>query len=306
MYQEEEEDFENFPVTYSIDNQILMHREAHFGGDFALMLDYYRNEGKGVNKEFEIPRIEELYRLQQQTGRDLATYMLSGAEIEKISKAKEAYKALREIYTAKNAKNKIPKLIADLIFAENADVDDAVEMAVQEKGAIVPALVDLLRSEDFCDPLSPGYGQAPSLAAQCLGKIGDKRAIISLYETLGEGDFFNDDIILKALHAIGEPAKAFLLKVAHGKPINHDNEQAAIALINFKEDPEVSLASLSILKEIDLSKHEALATYLVLACEGLPKDSQAELIELGNKSNTPKTIKQDIQILTKLWKVNPV
>jgi HEAT repeat protein len=302
MHQEEEEEgFDNFPITYSIDNQILMHRETHFGGDFALMLEYYKNEGKGINKEFELSRIEELYKLQTQTGRDLATVMLSGAEIEKIAKAKEAYKALRDIYTIKKEKNKIPKLIADLILAENADIDAALEAVIAEKSAIVPALVELLRNEDFCDPLFPGYGQAPALAAECLGKIGDKRAIISLYESIGEGDFFNDDIILRALHSIGEPAKAFLLKVVHGHPINHDNEQAAIALINFKNDEDVSLTCLSLLKEIDLTKHEAFATYLVLACESLPKNIQSELIELGNKSNTPKTIKQDIQVLAKLW-----
>lgn len=297
MHQEEDEDFENYPITYSIDNQILMHREAHFGGDFALMLDYYNNEGKGVNKEFELSRINELYTLQQQTGKDLAAFMLSGPEIEKIATAKEAYKALRDIYTVKSPKIKIPKLIADLILAENTDTDAALEAVISEKSAIVPALVELLRSEEFCDPLFPGYGQAPALAARCLGKIGDKRAIISLYELIGEGDFFDDDIILRALHSIGEPAKAFLLKVVHGRPINHDNEQAAIALINFKDDPEVSLACLSLLKEIDIAKYEAFATYLVLACEGLPKSSQAQLIELANKTNTPKTIKQDILVL---------
>lgn len=301
MHQEEEEGFDNFPITYSIDNQIIMHREAHFGGNFALMIDYYKNDGKGVNKEFEISRIEELSKLQMQSGRDLATFLLSGAEIEKIAEAKNAYKTLRDIYTVKNTKNKLPKLISDLILAENEDTESAIQAVISEKSAIVPALVELLRNEAFCDPLFPGYGQAPALAAECLGKIGDKRAIISLYEAIGEGDFFNDDIILKALRSIGDPAKDFLLKVLHGHPINHDNEQAAIALIHFKDDVEVSLACLSLLKEIDLTKNEALATYLVLTCESLPKNKQAELIELANKFNTPKTIKQDIQILAKMW-----
>jgi HEAT repeat protein len=301
MHQEEDEDFDNFPITYTIDNQILMHRDAHFGGDFALMLDYYNHEGKGVYKDFELSHIKELYQLQQKTGKDLAAFMLSGPEIEKIAKAKKAYKALRDVYAIKHLKNKIPKLIADLILAENADTDAALEAVISEKNAIVPALVELLNNEDFCDPLFPGYGQAPALAAECLGKIGDKRAIIALFELIGEGDFFNDDIILKALHSIGDPAKTFLLKVAHGRPINHDNEKAAIALINFKDDPEVSLACLSLLKEIDIAQYEAFATYLVLACESLPKTSQSELIELASKTNTPKLIKQDIYELAKLW-----
>lgn len=301
MQQEQDEDFDQYPITYSIDSQILMHREVHFGGDFEVMLNYYNKEGKGINKDFEISRIEELYQLQKKTGKDLATVMLSGAEMEKVAKAKQAYKTLRHVYAIKSGKNKIPHLIADLILAENAEADAAVEAVVSEKGAIVPALIDLLRNEDFGDSLFPGYGQAPALAAECLGKIGDKRAIIALYELIGEGDFFNDEMVLKALYSIGKPAKDFLLKVVHGQPINLDNEQAAIALINFKDDPEVSIACLSILKDMDISKHEALAAYLLLACEGLPKDYHSQFIQLGNKPGAPKTIKQDIQILAKLW-----
>src|SRR5438105_2356226 len=98
MQQEEDEDFDQYPITYSIDNQILMHREVHFGGNFEVMLHYYKNEGKGINKEFEISRIEELFELQQKTGKDLAAVMLSGPEIEKVAKAKQFYKTLRHIY----------------------------------------------------------------------------------------------------------------------------------------------------------------------------------------------------------------
>lgn len=298
----EEEDFDNYPISYSIDNQIIMHRDAHFSGDFALMLDYYKKEGKGVSKEFEISRIEELQQLQNRTGKDLATFMLSGPEAEKVSLAKQAYKKLRDLYNVKKPKNRIPLLIADLVLSEDVDAPSEIQAVFAEKGSIVPALVDLLRNEDFYDPLFPGYGQAPALAAKCLGLIGDKRAIISLFEALGEGDFFNDDMILNALHAVGEPAKAFLLKVLHGRPINHDNEQAAIALVNFKDDPEVSAACLAMLKEIDLAKNEALAIYLILACEGLPSIAQKEqLIELAKLPATPKTLQQDILALSKLW-----
>lgn len=299
----EEEEFEDFPVAYAIDNLILMHRDVHFSGSFPLMLDYYRKEGKGVSQEFDIPRIEELQKLQDSTGKDPAVLMLSGAEAEKIAQAKQAYKTLRDIYHFKNAKNKHPQLIADLILSEEIEPDAEIAAIVTEKSAIVPALVELLRNEDFYDPLFPGYGQAPALAAKCLGLIGDRRAIISLFESLGESDFFNDDIVLEALHTIGEPAKAFLLKVLHGRPLNADNEQAAIALVNFKNDPEVSAACLKMLKEIDLHKNEALATYLVLACEGLQDPAMRQaFIALTHDAATPKILKQDIAAVSKSWK----
>lgn len=297
----EDDNFDEFPISYSIDNQILMHRDSHFSGNFDLMLDYYKNEGKGINKEFDIARIEDLQRTQYQSGKNLSTFMLSGAELEKIAQTKTAYKTLRDLYSIKSKNNKIPILIADLILSEDAEATKEIDAIVREKTAIVPALVDLLRNEQFYDPLFPGYGQAPALAAKCLGLIGDKRSIISLFEAIGEGDFFNDDIVLDALRAIGDPAKSFLLKVLHGSPINQDNERAAIALIHFKEDPEVGEACLKMLKDIDLQKHQTLATYLILACESLPRNKQQDLLELAKNPKCPKSLQQDINAVSHSW-----
>ncbi len=298
----DDEEFENYPIAYSIDNAILMHRDVHFGGNFAIMLDYYTKEGRGICPDFDIARIQELYQSEQQTGNNLSPLLLSGAEAEKVSLAKQSYRQLRDLYQLRNPKSILPRLIADLILAEDdEEAQRAMQAAAAEKTAIVPALIDLLRNEDFYDPLFPGYGQAPVLAAQCLGLIGDKRAIISLFEAIGEGDFFNEDTMLDALHAIGEPAKIFLLKVLHGRPLTMDNEQAAIALIRFKNDAEVAAACLQTLHEIDLNKNLALATYLVLVCEGLPADMRQELLALAENPATPKSIRQDIIAVAKSW-----
>lgn len=298
----EPEDFDEFPIAYSIDNAILMHRDAHFGGDFSTMIDYYNKGGKGVNQEFDLSRIEELHSTQQRTGKDLSPLMLSGAEAEKVSHSRDLYKQLRDLYEKKHVKSSIPRLIADLILAEEEETQQAVQAVVKEKGAIVPALIDLVRTEDFYDPLFPGYGQAPVLAAECLGLIGDKRAIISLFESIGTGDFFNEDVILDAIRTIGQPAKEFLLRVLHGRPLNIDNERAAIALVKFKDDHEVAQACLTMLQEIDLVKEEALATYLVLACEGLSSKKEREaLLALAKHPKTPKTVRQDIMAVAKAW-----
>lgn len=298
----DDNDPENFPMTYSVDNAILMHRDAHFGGDFAVMLNYYEKGGKGVSKEFEIERIKDLVEIEKQSHGNLAALYLTGAEAERVSKAKQAYVALRELYEIPNPKSKLPLLIADLIFSEEVDAPEEVAAIVAQKGSIVQLLIDLLRNEDFYDPLFPGYGQAPALAARCLGIIGDKRAIISLFESIGEGDFFNEDIILDSLKIIGEPAKEFLLKVLHGRPLNQDNEKAAIALIEFKNDPGVSEACLKMLQEIDIAKNNLLATYLILACEGLPdRAHRKEFLSLAEDPSLPKTICQDIKTVASLW-----
>lgn len=295
------DDIEELPLAYSIDNAILMHRDVHFGGSFPIMLDYYSKEGRGINQEFDIERIKELYLTEQQSGKNLAALMLSGSEAEKIAKAREKYKQLRDLCEKHSTKNRIPILIANLILAEEEETEQAINEIVEQKSAAVPALIDILRSEDLHDALFPGYGLAPALATQCLGMIGDKRAIISLFELIGEGDFFNEDSLLDALYAIGTPAKEFLLKVLHGRPLNLDNERAAIALTHFTQDSEVASACFKMLQEPDVLKTPLLPTYLALACEGLSAKEQRDFIKFSKNPVLPTSLQKDMQAISKTW-----
>lgn len=290
---------DDFPVSQAIDNIILMHRDAHFGGDFEVMLDYYLKEGKGTLPDIDIRRIEELASLERKMQQNLAALLLSGVEAEKVGQAKEMYKNLRSVY---EKKDKLPQLIADLILTEEFEPEAEMEALVKEKNVVVPSLIQILKSEDLYDPLFPGYGKAPALAAQVLGKIGDKRAIIALFEALGAGDFFDEETIYSALHAIGEPAKEFLLKVVQGKPFNEDNEKAAIALIQFKNYADVPETCLKLLKDPLVLKDIPLATYLILACEGLKEASLREEFKgLIQDEKFPKHFKQDIKAVCHVW-----
>lgn len=295
---EPEDDFENFPLTDSVDKEILMHRDAHFGGQFPIMLDYYREEGKGVNPNFDLSRIESLAAAEMQMKQNLAPLILSGADADKVAQAKEAYKKLRDVYEVENPKSPHPRLIADLILSEEENPEKEIEAIVAQKGAIVPALIELLRSEEIYDSLFPGYGLASSSIVRCLERIGDKRAIISLFEAIGHGDFDEDDLIFRALKAIGEPAKEFLLRVVSSKPINEDNERAAIALIQFKDDQQVGLHCLKLLQKPEFQKDESLATYFVLTCESLLNTPhRKEFLALAENPNLPSTVRQDIKAL---------
>lgn len=298
-------DSEGIPLVNAQDTAILMHREAHFGGKFDIMLDYYINEGKGVNPDFDLERIHALAKIEKEMKSDLAPLMLSGVDAERVAESKSAYKKLRQLYEkTPQAATKNMRLMADLILSEEQDPAEEIEAIVKEKSAIVPALIELLKAEEYYDPLFPGYGFAPSLVARCLGLIGDKRAIISLFEAMGQGDFFDEDTALNALKAIGAPAKEFLLKVAHGRPINEDNEKAAIALIAFKEDEDVAKACLDMLKDPQVRKDIPLATYLILTCEGLNKaEDRKAFQDLAQDASTSKILAQDIHAVAKTWNI---
>lgn len=298
-----DEALHEYSLSDELDSKIFMHRDAHFGGNFPFMIDYYEKMGKGVLPELDLKRMCALHEVEQTYGKNLAGDFLSDVEVERVEQAKKSYETLKALYVGvRTSFNHIPRLIADLILSEENDPIQEIDAIVAEKNKIVPALLDLVKSENYHDPLFPGYGIAPSLAAKCLGLIGDKRAIISLFELIGNEDFFNEEDVLKALYQIGEPAKEFLLKILQSKPFTFDNERAAIVLLAFKEDQEVAEMSFSILKQLDLKKFPILATYLILICEGLKSEkSRQELLSLEKDPNISKSVKLDIKTISKSW-----
>lgn len=293
---------DDLPARDTQDITILMHRDAHFGGQFEVMLEYYRQGGKGKHPDFTIGEIDRLFAMEKQAKQNLAPMMLTGPDAEKVAQAKEAYKRLRDLYEEEHLPSHFPLLIADLILSEEEDPQKEIEAIVREGEPIVPSLIELLRSEILYDPLFPGYGLVPELAARCLGGIGDKRAIITLFESIGEVDFSLEDTALHALKAIGNPAKEFLLTVLKSHPITQDNERAAIALIAFKEDPEVAKSCLTLLQNPEVRQNIPFATYLVLACEGLKGTKEANtFIALAEDPATPKMLQQDIKAIAHEW-----
>lgn len=288
-------EYRDLPTNTEQDTLILMHRDAHFGGNFEIMIDYYEKGGKGVRPELELSHILALHRLEMELEQDLAGSILGGAEAERVAKAKNAYKELRDLYDNPQMKGSYALLIADLILSEELEPESEIAAIVERKGAAIPALIELLKSQDFYDPLFPGYGFAPELAAKCLGLIGDHKAVISLFESIHEGDFFEEETALQALKAIGQPAKDFLLQVLRSRPINQDNERAAIALVSFKQDPEVAEACLELLLDPETRQNLLFSSYLALVCEGLQDAKlQQRLKKLAEDPTTPKDLRKDI------------
>lgn len=293
---------DTFAVRNAMDSTILMHRDAHFGSNFDVMLDYYRAGGRGVNPEIEISNIETLAELEKQVGENLANLYLTEAEAEKVISATDEYKRLRDLYEDSAKEKRLARLIADLILTEDEDAKEEIAALAKEGKVVVPSLIKLLKTETYNDPLFPGYGQTAVLAAKTLGEIGSPEAVGALFEVMRDGDFFQEEVILDALKHIGEPAKAFLLKILHTRPIHRNADQAAIALIAFRDDSKVAKECLDLLQDPDVRREPVMATYLVLACEGLknPEDRQ-KFLSMANDPSISSSIKLDIKAVAKEW-----
>ncbi len=291
-----------FPLNYEEDANIIMHRDCHFAGQFSIMLEYYENEGIGIAEDISIERIRELAAYEEQFGTNLATLLLTGSDAEKVAEVRAVYKTLREIYEVRNPKHRYPLLIADLVLTEEAIPEEEMAAIIAEKGAIVPSLIELIDSDEYYDPLYPGYGLAPGNALACLQKIGDKRAIIALFESIGRHDFFNEDVAISALWHIGEPAKEFLLKVLRSRTITEDNIRVAIALVAFEDDEEIAQACWDILHNLDVKAHPIFAGYLSLCCEGLTNLADRDAFRtLALTASVPQEVKDDMQTILHAW-----
>ncbi len=290
-------DTTDFDLRDAIDIDILMQRDAHFGGSFPLMIEYYQRGGKGIQEEFSLKRIEELAIFERSLEQNLSLLVLGDEERATVKKSLEEYRNLRLLLQKKDAISRYPQLIANLILAETEEAEEEILAITKEGHKIVPELMALLKNDEYYSPLFPGYGKAPYLAAKSLGLIGDKRAIITLFEHLREGDFFDEEILIKALKAIGSSSKEFLLKVVQKKPINEDNERAALVLAEYSFDESVAKIAFSLIQDPDFQKDTLLCGYLILACRGLKGTPlEKSFRELANNPSF-KEFKNDFKVV---------
>lgn len=290
------------PIIDTIDMEILMHRDVHFGGSFDVMLEYYMQEGVGKMPDFEIDTILRLKTLEEDLQENLSDHYLPEKAKEQVKGAKKMYQDLRSVYSDKK---KPPEsvLLSDLILTEEEFPEKEIQSIVKKGKDIVPTLIYLLSSHTFYDPLNPGYGRSPIFAAKCLSEIQDARAIPPLFEALGQDNFFTDEEIIKALVSFGDLSKTFLITRLKSEPFSNDNEYAAIALSGFTDDEDIAQASLEILEQEETLTRPLFASYLVFTCSNLTKSSeQNRFIAITKKETLPKTILEEMMIVIKHWK----
>jgi HEAT repeat protein len=286
-----------FSLTDEFDHQIIMHRNAHFSGSFSLMEEYYINEAKGAMPEFELPRIRTLAALENEDPYAFSD-LLTPSEMAEVEKARQLYQNLRKVYEEESV-SPIPKAIADLLLSEDEDSKSEIEALVDLGKEAVPALITVVQNDDLFNSLFPGYGFAPAAAMLALGKIGDSRAIIPLFEAMAGADFFTESVIIDAFKLIGEPAKSFLLSRLKNHPLTQENTQAAVALAAFQEDSEVIRACLDLL-EVTATQpsYLNLSNYLLMNCSAT-QDSQdkSRLTALAENPSLPTALKEEFKML---------
>ena len=153
------------PLLNTIDLEILMHKDAHFGGSFPVMIEYYENNGIGIQEEFEISRIKDLYHFDKSG--HLSADVLPDLAKNDVIFSKSLYKKFKESY---EKDNDLPKKISNLILSEEEVPKTEInELAAIEDLSLNP-LLEILDQDHFYNPLNPGYGKSPINACLTLKK----------------------------------------------------------------------------------------------------------------------------------------
>ncbi len=284
------------PLSDQIANDMLMHRDTHFGGKFQFMREYYLEDGVGVHPDFEVEEIDQLAAFEENIGQDLAPLSLSTIELQKVKTANRMYQALRKIHSISQDKNSIPTLLVDLILTEEQTPKREIDLLAQNEKAL-PYLLELLNTYEFFDPIYPGYGRTPLHVASCLGQMGSEKAIIPLFEGMKAENFVYEEACILALKAIGQPALDFLLKVLNNTPLTQDNEKAAIALMSFGENEPFAKSALKLLQGFEALGNFNLSVQLILACLGLQDSEDIEAF-LKLEGSIPSMLGPDFQYVS--------
>lgn len=288
------------PMIDTLDIDIILHRDIHFGKNFDIMLDYYLEKGVGIMPDFSIDRIQHLQKLEKTLNKSLSLYLPSTVN-DIVARAKTLYTNLRENY-ANHGKTEVAVLISDLILSESEFPMSEINALIAKGSEAVDALIHIINTIDFYDPLFPGYGRAPIFAAHCLAKIGDVKAIPPLFEALGQENFFTDDAIINALTQFGDKSKDFLINRMQQKPYTKDNIHAAITLTSFPDNPTIAETCLKVLQDPEARKKDSFANYLLFGCGALTTESDRNSFKRLQKSTDFSTsLRSDMQTIIKSW-----
>ena len=174
-----DESFGHMPLLDAVDLDILMHKEAHFGGNFSIMIDYYAENGVGVMPDFELSRIEELQAIERSLGTSLAEHLLPPQAMEQVKLSKKLYHDLRQVYSA--GEKTLGAKLSDLILTEKELPMEEIQAILKFSTSCFEPLCQLVTNPNLYDPLFPGYGRTPIFAAMALENLQDQRALPYLF-----------------------------------------------------------------------------------------------------------------------------
>ena len=256
---------------------ILLHRDVHFGQNFDVMLEYYaRDEAPGIQEDIEIRKIKELMALEKKLGKNIAPYLLGGAEMERIAFFRGLYRQFETLLSL-SPEGSTERLIAEF-FLSDGEWESVLQKIDSSSIQKVHLLKEILLDDIWFDPLSPGFGMVPKAIVRIFGQRPSSESVRTLFSILEQGSFEFEEEVLSALRKIGDLARDFCIERFVSSQDVREKEKALIVLSRFVPDKKVQECVLTWLEK-EPHPNNRLKEYALSLLEELCPD----LIERANR-----------------------
>lgn len=254
----------DIPLLDETDGIIIAHKEAHFGGSFYAMIEYYSQGGIGASEECPLHRIEELYLIEKNSDENLTAILLPQHKIQEIENAKTLYYKLKTVN--EEATNILAKEIGELILTEDAYPESTIQKIVAFGPDAIQPLFTLLDAEEMYSELSPGYGLAPLNAIRALSHIRSTAILQKAFLLIGRHGFEYDEALTSCCASQPEAEDFGLQRLS--KTPSKDGEHASIILSKLQSEKgaEKALTILESLSPTDNATYYIYITYLLEFC----------------------------------------
>lgn len=271
-----------FQVIDEEDRDILLQREAHFGGSFVAMEEYYQNpERIGVVEALSPNRIAFLADVERRLGQNIAPKILSGRDAEHIARAKKTYDMIAEL-SHNDVQNEMPsslKLFLRLINDEGELNSDEFALSDMEKNALLrdpKPLLQLASSDEFRDPLFPGFGKAPLRALQALAKSCVQEALPLFFRLLATAQEEEEEELLGLIPQFGEAGFEYARRTFLQRPVTPFHEKLILLLVKFMptHENEMKMLLLQELESQELYSFPSVLQWVIVGLSDLDEGSK--------------------------------
>jgi len=265
----------DIPLLDETDGIIIAHKEAHFGGSFHAMIEYYTQDGIGVSEECPLHRIQELYYIEKNSDENLTAILLPHHKIQEIENAKTLYYRLKTIN--EEATNVLAREIGELILTEEIYPESTIQKIVEFGDDAIEPLFTLIDADEMYSDLFPGYGLAPLNAIRALSKLSSLKILNKAFLLIGRHGFEYDEAL--TFCCANQPkAEEFAMHRLSQSP-SKDGEHASIILSKLQSEKGAEKA-LTILESLPASEDNTYYIYLAYLLEYCPKSLRKRAIAL--------------------------
>jgi hypothetical protein len=270
---------EAFQIVDEEDREILLQRDAHFGGSFIAMQEHYEKfSGQdmpgyyGVLETISLSRILFLADVERRLGKNLAPKILSGSDAEHVALARTAYERIAQLSNE-------PFSIPLQLFLDCTNSFGERSLTQEEKDTLrrnPKLLLELAAADQFRDSLFPGFGYAPLRALKWLVEAHVEEALPLCFNLLAVAQEEEEEELFSLIPKFGGEAFEYARRTFLSRPVTPFHEKLMLVLLHFSAiyEKEVKALLIQQVATSDIYHYPTILRWIVVGIGDLDQETR--------------------------------